>query len=301
MKNKIKLILVLVLSIVLCFAGCTANEEESSSLPLYDGIIESVSDIPEFSGEPFVVINGNQPEFTNKDMVTESYEYYSELDSLGRCGVAMACVGIDIMPTEERGSIGQVKPTGWHLVKYDCVDGKYLYNRCHLIGYQLTGEIANTKNLITGTRYLNVNGMLTFENMIADYVKETENHVIYRVTPVFLENNLLASGVKLEAKSVEDNGKGICFNVYAYNSQPNILINYKTGESCLLGEENIQSEDTSKPINTTTYVLNKSTMKFHKEECSSVKDIKPKNKAKTDKKREELINNGYSPCKNCNP
>lgn len=299
MKNKTKLILALVLSIFLCFVGCNATEEEHSSLPLYDGIIESVSDIPEFSGEPFVVINGNQPEFTSEDMVTESYEYYSELDSLGRCGVAMACVGVDIMPTEERGSIGQVKPTGWHLVKYDCVDGKYLYNRCHLIGYQLTGENANTKNLITGTRYLNTQGMLPFENMIADYVKETENHVIYRVTPVFSENNLLASGVKLEAKSVEDQGDGICFNVYVYNVQPDIVIDYSNGNSYFKAEE--KNENSSPAESEKEYVLNTNSKKFHKPDCSSVYDIKADNKAISQKNRQELINNGYSPCKNCNP
>ena len=299
MKNKLSLILALVLCIVLCFTGCTAAEVNSDKSPVADIVIESVSDIPEFVSKPYVIINNNIPEFDESDMVTESYEYYSPLDKLGRCGVAMACVGTDIMPTEERGAIGQIKPTGWHLVKYDCVDGKYLYNRCHLIGYQLTGENANRKSLITGTRYLNVEGMLPFENAIDDYVEETENHVIYRVTPIFEGDNLLASGVKLEAKSVEDNGKGICFNVYVYNSQPGIFIDYKTGESHLLAEETTQSEDSSEPTNI-TYILNKNTKKFHKDECESVKDMKPKNKANTDKSREELINSGYSPCKSCN-
>ncbi len=300
MKNKLSLVLALVLSIVLCFIGCTAAEANLSSVPLSDSVIVSVSDIPEFDGEPYVIINNNIPNFSDSDMVTESYEYYSPLDKLGRCGVVMACVGTDIMPTEERGAIGQIKPTGWHLVKYDCVDGKYLYNRCHLIGYQLTGENANRQNLITGTRYLNVEGMLPFENTINDYVEETENHVIYRVTPIFEGDNLLASGVQLEAKSVEDNGKGVCFNVYVYNSQPGVSINYKTGESGLRGEEISESDNTSEPINT-TYVLNTNTKKFHKSECTSVKDMKPQNRLKTDKSREELINNGYSPCKSCDP
>ena len=299
MKNKLSLILALVLCIVLCFAGCTFAEVNSDKSPVADIVIESVSDIPEFVSEPYVIINNNIPEFDESDMVTESYEYYSPLDKLGRCGVAMACVGTDIMPTEERGAIGQIKPTGWHLVKYDCVDGKYLYNRCHLIGYQLTGENANRQNLITGTRYLDVEGMLPFENAIDDYVEETKNHVIYRVTPIFDGDNLLASGVQLEAKSVEDNGKGICFNIYAYNSQPSISIDYKTGESSIRGAENVKSEETSNS-SITTYVLNKNTKKFHKEDCASVKDIKPKNKANTDKNREELINSGYSPCKSCN-
>ena len=194
----------------------------------------SLQDIPPFSDDiAYVTIEDNQPNFTAEDMVTTSYEQYSPLDALGRCGVAKACVGTDIMPTEERGSIGQIKPSGWYTVKYDCVDGKYLYNRCHLIGYQLTGENSNPNNLITGTRFLNVEGMLPFENQIAEYVKETKNHVIYRVTPIFQGENLLASGVQMEAKSVEDNGKGVCFNIYAYNNQPGITIDYATGKSWL--------------------------------------------------------------------
>lgn len=194
----------------------------------------SLQDIPPFSDDiAYVTIEDNQPNFTAEDMVTTSYEQYSPLDALGRCGVAKACVGTDIMPTEERGSIGQIKPSGWYTVKYDCVDGKYLYNRCHLIGYQLTGENSNPNNLITGTRFLNVEGMLHFENQIAEYVKETKNHVIYRVTPIFQGENLLASGVQMEAKSVEDNGAGVCFNVYAYNNQPGIKIDYATGKSWL--------------------------------------------------------------------
>lgn len=194
----------------------------------------ALKDVPAFDGETaYVVINENIPEFKESQLITDSYEKYAPLDALGRCGVAMACVGTDIMPTEERGNIGQVKPSGWQTVKYDIVDGKYLYNRCHLIGYQLTGENANKQNLITGTRYLNVEGMLPFEDMIADYVKETENHVIYRVTPIFEGDNLLASGVQMEAISVEDEGEGICFNVYAYNAQPGVSIDYTTGESKL--------------------------------------------------------------------
>lgn len=192
---------------------------------------ESLKDIPPFTNSAYVVLNDNIPEFTPEDMTVEGYEYYSELDAMNRCGYAMACVGKEMMPTEDRGSIGQVKPSGWQTVKYDFVDGKYLYNRCHLIGYQLTGENANERNLITGTRYLNVEGMLPFENMIADYIKETGNHVIYRVTPVFNENELVARGVQMEAWSVEDGGEGICFHVYAYNNQPGVEIDYDTGDS----------------------------------------------------------------------
>ena len=201
----------------------------------------SAADIPAYAGEPYVTINDNEPQFLETDLATSSYEYYSDLDDLDRCGVVYACIGTDLMPTEERGNIGAVKPSGWHTVKYDIVDGKYLYNRCHLIGYQLSGENANINNLITGTRYLNVEGMLPFENMVADYVKETGNHVLYRVTPVFEGNNLVASGVQIEAQSVEDQGEGILFNVYCYNVQPGVTIDYATGDSVLAENAEAQS------------------------------------------------------------
>ena len=188
------------------------------------------SALPPYSGEPYISVCGGDPDFSEDDITSVSYEYYSELDALGRCGVCIASVGQDIMPTEKRSSIGQVKPTGWHTVKYDFVDGKYLYNRCHLIGFQLTGENANKRNLITGTRYLNVEGMLPFENMVADYVKETGNHVMYRVTPIFVGDELLARGVHIEAESVEDGGDGIMFNVFCYNVQPGVVLDYATGE-----------------------------------------------------------------------
>lgn len=187
--------------------------------------------IPAYSGEPYAIVNGNIPYFIASDLTSESFEYYSDLDNLGRCGTAYASVGTDLMPTEKRGSISKVKPSGWQISKYDFVDGKYLYNRCHLIGYQLTAENANEKNLITGTRYLNVDGMLPFENLVADYVKETENHVLYRVTPVFEGDNLVASGVLMEAESVEDEGDGVEYCVYVYNVQPGVVINYATGEN----------------------------------------------------------------------
>lgn len=193
----------------------------------------TVDDIPAYDGANYVVLNKNEPLFTEDDMNLEAFERYSELDSLGRCGVAFANISKELMPNEERGSIGMVKPSGWHTVKYDIVDGKYLYNRCHLIGFQLTGENANKKNLITCTRQMNTKGMLEFENMVADYIKKTNNHVLYRVTPIFEDDNLLASGVVMEAKSVEDNGKGIKFNVFVYNIQSGISIDYKTGNSTL--------------------------------------------------------------------
>lgn len=263
-----------------------------------------IGSVPEFSGEPFYVINNNEPTFSASELSVESYEFYSELDSLGRCGVTIASIGRDIMPTEDRGSIGSVKPTGWHTVKYDTVDGKYLYNRCHLIGFQLTGENANTKNLITGTRYLNVEGMLPFENMVADYVKETGNHVALRVTPVFEGNNLLASGVQMEGYSIEDEGDGICFNIFCYNAQPGIDIDYRDGSSSM--SESSRQEESSEPeesseAEATKYVLNTNTKKFHKETCRHVDSIKDENYAESTKTRDGLIDEGYSPCGTCKP
>ena len=241
--------------------------------------------------EAYVELNGNVPEFTEAQIKTKSFEKYSRLDGLGRCGVAVACIGKDIMPTEERGAIGQVKPSGWQIAKYDIVDGKYLYNRCHLIGYQLTGENANERNLITGTRAMNVDGMLPFENMVADYVKETGNHVMYRGTPVFEGDNLLAKGVQMEALSVEDNGAGISFNVFVYNAQPGIAINYADGTSKL-------DEVSGEKLN---YILNTNTKKFHYPDCSSVSDIKDKSKEDYNGTRAGLLNRGYTPCGKCNP
>ena len=237
-QKKIYLILTVVAVLI---AGCVAlrdkliseqvETEKTTAEETTAEVVSTALEIPDFSGEAYVVLADNIPTFTQSDMITEGYEFYSELDELGRCGYAMACVGPETMPQEERGSIGQVKPTGWQTVKYDFVDGKYLYNRCHLIGYQLTGENANRQNLITGTRFLNMDGMLPFENMIADYVQETGNHVLYRVTPIFLGEELLSHGVVMEGWSVEDNGEGVCFYVYAYNAQPGVQIDYATGNS----------------------------------------------------------------------
>ncbi len=189
-------------------------------------------EVPAYTDSPYVEINGNIPFFTEEDLSTESFESYSELDFLGRCGMAFANIGQDLMPTEERGQIGSVKPSGWHTVKYpDLIADLYLYNRCHLIGYQLSGENANEKNLITGTRYMNIEGMLPFENQVGDYVRKTGNHVLYRVTPKFTDDNLVADGVLMEAYSVEDDGVGVSFCVFVYNVQPGIVIDYATGES----------------------------------------------------------------------
>ena len=259
-----------------------------------------LSQILEYAGDASVAVNGDLPFFTDDEITDQSFETYSPLDALGRCGVAFACVGQDLMPTEDRGSIGQVKPSGWHLVKYDCVDGKYLYNRCHLIGYQLTAENANERNLITGTRYLNIEGMLPFENQVADYVQQAGNHVLYRVTPVFENDNLLASGVLMEGYSVEDSGNGICFCVYAYNVQPGVQIDYATGESALIGEtatEPSEQTATTEP----DYVLNNNTRKFHRPSCSSVEDINSSNREDYTGSRETLIERRYEPCKRCHP
>lgn len=286
----------------------------------------SLREIPAYSGTPYTEVNGNQPYFTEEELTTQSFETYSELDSLGRCGMAYANVGQDLMPTEPRGEIGAVKPSGWHLVKYDNVDGKYLYNRCHLIAYMLAAENANPQNLITGTRYLNVQGMLPFETKVCDYVKNTGNHVLYRVTPIFDGDNLLADGVLMEAYSVEDAGEGISFCVFAYNVQPGIGIDYATGDNWAEGSGTYQStvasvaEETPVPQPETdtavqitpessapqesqgiTYVLNTNTMKFHYPTCSSVDDMKEKNKQIYTGSREEVINMGYVPCKRCNP
>lgn len=238
-KNKkaiSKLILSLLVAICVSSTGYyiyNSNDIGIKSKSSLATTTTNLEDIPQYDDQPYVIVNDNVPEFNQSDYTTDPFETYSELDDLGRCGVAFANICIDIMPTEERGEIGMIKPSGWHTVKYDVVDGKYLYNRCHLIGYQLAGENANPKNLITGTRYLNVEGMLPFENEVADYVKESNNHVLYRVTPIFESDNLVASGVQMEAYSVEDNGEGICFNVFCYNVQPGIVIDYATGESYL--------------------------------------------------------------------
>ena len=286
----------------------------------------SLREIPAYSGTPYTEVNGNQPYFTEEELTTQSFETYSELDSLGRCGMAYANVGQDLMPTEPRGEIGAVKPTGWHLVKYDNVDGKYLYNRCHLIAYMLAAENANPQNLITGTRYLNVQGMLPFETKVCDYVKNTGNHVLYRVTPIFDGDNLLADGVLMEAYSVEDAGEGICFCVFAYNVQPGIGIDYATGDNWAESSGTYQSTEASVAEETpapqpetdtavqitpessvsqesreTTYVLNTNTKKFHYPTCSSVDDMKEKNKQIYTGSRDEVINMGYVPCKRCNP
>ena len=269
----------------------------------------------EYTGAAVITINDNIPYFSSSDLTTESYEKYSPLDELGRCGTAQSCIGKDIMPKEKRGAIGMVKPSGWHLVKYQGIDGNYLYNRCHLIAYQLTGENANGQNLITGTRYMNTEGMLPLENKVAEYIKSTGNHVMYRVSPVFDGNDLLCRGVLMEGYSVEDEGRGVCFCCFAYNVQPGVTIDYSDGASS--GPE--FDEDTTKETKKTgrsekdestseitlredtTYVFNKSSHKFHLPGCDSVKDIRPGNLEEFSGTRDEAIEKGYKPCKRCEP
>lgn len=273
-----------------------------------------ISNIPPYSSDSCVEVNNNIPFFAGEDIAKayKSFEYYSPLDDLGRCGLAVASIGVDLMPTEQRDDIGMIKPSGWHTVRYDnLIDGKYLYNRCHLIGYQLCGENSNIENLITGTRELNIGGMLPFEDMIANYVQSTGNHVLYRVIPIFEGDNLLATGVLMEGYSVEDNGHDIRFNVFCYNSQPGISIDYSDGSSHIINNQEMQRPKYDNLIprqmaestqsNEQTYILNKNTKRFHYRWCASVDDMTDKNKTETVESRENLIMQGYLPCGNCHP
>lgn len=298
------------------------DKNEATGIAKFDPALLNNSDynsqfdyslVPAYRDFPYEVINNNQPFFTKDEMVVFPFETYSQLDRLGRCGKAYANICMELMPTEERGPIGHIKPSGWHTVKYnDLIDGNYLYNRCHLIGYLLAGENDNECNLITGTRYLNIEGMLDFENKVANYVKNTGCHVLYRVTPVFVANELVARGVLMEGYSVEDDGQGICFNVFCYNVQPGIIIDYSTGDSCRpdgttgywdysdeqtenanldIDEQEQQSEtdfyansseadlssEQQKPVEY-RFIVNKKTGKIHYPECTSVDDMKEENK-----------------------
>lgn len=271
----------------------------------------AVKSLPSYIGKPSVELNNGIPAFDESELTTSSFENYSGLDSLGRCGVAYANIGTDLMPIEERGEIGNIKPSGWHTVKYnDLIEDNYLYNRCHLIAFQLAGENDNVCNLITGTRYLNIEGMQPYENQVAEYVRGTGNHVLYRVTPIFEEDNLVATGVEMEAYSVEDLGKGVCFHVFCFNVQPYISIDYASGESWVTEEATEEAveetteaytEATSTSDNQIQYILNTNTHKFHETWCRSVSEMKEKNKQEFWGDRQELINAGYSPCKRCNP
>ena len=317
-REKISLkvsILALMLALTVILSGCSAAQGIS-----YDGAYMDESDIPAAQADeetPYMVLNGNVPEFTDEDLARDVFESYSELDSLGRCGQAFAMLGRELMPDGERQSIGQIRPSGWQTVRYDdLIPDKYLYNRCHLIGYQLSGENANEKNLITGTRYMNVEGMLPFEDQVADYIEETGNHVLYRVSPIYEGDELVARGVRMEALSVEDSGSGICFNVFVYNIQPGITIDYATGDSHRT--EDAVSEDAAgtgaggqaqdsqtgagvQSHKAQEYVLNINSMKFHLPDCPSVKAMKEENKEVFKGTRDYLISEGFEPCGNCNP
>ena len=286
--------------------------------------IEKMEALPEYSGQAAVEVDGGRPAFADKELRPEFREEFTELDRLGRCGQVTACVDREHMPEGERGSIGMVRPSGWQIAKYDFIDnGGYLFNRCHLIGWQLTGENAEVRNLITGTRYMNVEGMLPFENQVASYVRSTGNHVLYRVTPVFRGKELVARGVQIEAESVEDKGEGLAFNVYCYNVQPGVEIDYRTGDNRLadrsrlaedqltegdqpaernqLPEEEQPAESNQLAGQEMEYILNTNTHRFHYPDCSSVRDMKEKNKREYQGAREELIEQGYQPCGVCKP
>ncbi len=308
------------------------NQQETEAVgenrPVTDDGVLSYRDVPAFEGNPYVYVNDGEPTFTDEQRAAEpGHEHYGELDELGRCTAAFAVVGPETQPTEKRGSIGEVRPSGWQMAKYDFVEGKYLFNRCHLLGYQLTGENANERNLITGTRYLNVQGMLPFENAVADYVDATGNHVLMAVMPVFEGSELVARGVHMMAESVEDGGEGVAFNVFCYNVQPGVVIDYGTGESMLeedatplpdvsgaesapdtasegagareASEKGATGSDEGKGV--AEYVLNTNSRKFHLPSCSSVGQMSPKNREDVEDTRENLIANGYDPCKRCNP
>ena len=308
------------------------NQQETEAVgenrPVTDDGVLSYRDVPAFEGNPYVYVNDGEPTFTDEQRAAEpGHEHYGELDELGRCTAAFAVVGPETQPTEKRGSIGEIRPSGWQMAKYDFVEGKYLFNRCHLLGYQLTGENANPQNLITGTRYLNIQGMLPFENAVADYVDATGNHVLMAVTPIFEGDELVARGVHMMAESVEDGGEGVAFNVFCYNVQPGVVIDYGTGASMLeedatplpdvsgaesapdaasegagareASEKGATGSDEGKGV--AEYVLNTNSRKFHLPSCSSVGQMSPKNREDVEDTRENLIANGYDPCKRCNP
>ncbi len=266
-------------------------------------------EIPVFEGYPIIEQNDNYPEFTVKDLTVQAFDVYSELDSLGRTGSAMACIGKESLPHEERGLISDITPSGWKNSWYDSIEDGYVYNRCHLIGYQLTGN-DTPNNLMTGTHYLNYESMLPYENWITMYISNTGNHVLYRVTPIYYGDNLVASAVRMEGYSVEDLGSGICFHFLAYNIQPGIAIDYATGEtwpdeSVIVLSNDATEEATSEfetvEVQEITYILNTNSHKFHYPYCDSVIDMKEKNKAEFYGTREEAIAQGYEPCGRCNP
>ena len=306
-----------------------ASKDEEHETALFYDSSGFLTDVPEWEGYAFTYINGNKPDFTADEIWTVTQESLDPLDRLGRCGAANSCIGQDGMPTEPRGDSSSVEPSGWHTDRYDFVEGEMLFNRCHLIGHQLSGDDAVPRNLITGTSYMNRDGMLQFENAIALYVRETNNHVMYRVVPIFAGEELVARGVHMEAISVEDNGAGLAFNVFCYNVQPGIDIDYKTGdnklsEDTVMLEEYLsgkylimanmqgqvpdaeqyskeQGETAQQEAHTMTYVLNTNSCRFHYPDCSGVAEMADHNKQIVESTREELISRGFKPCGSCKP
>ena len=288
-KMKITKVLSALALLLALLSGCTEPAISVSQPPYID-----LNAIPVWDGQPCFVIDDNTPGFTELDLTTDAFERYSALDALGRCGSAYACVSEALLADEDRGSLASITPSGWVNRQYDFIDGKYLYNRCHLLGFQLTGNSASKRNLITGTRYLNIQGMLPFENQVADHVKGNSHHVLYRVTPLFRENDLVCRGVQMEAYCVEcGNTDPFMFHVFCYNIQPGVLIDYETGESTF-SEIGLNSEKK-------TYVLNTSSKKFHDPDCGNAANISDKNRDKVKITREELIYRGYEPCGVCKP
>lgn len=280
--------ILLAISLLFSVTGCASTDI------LYS---KSIEELQPYSGQPYTIVQENEPNFTEDEIVDESFKYFSPLDLLGRCGPAFSCVGRDLLANQERESISSIYPTGWQSVQYDCVEGKNLYNRCHLLAHSLSQENANEKNLITGTRYLNTEGMLPFEMDILDYVRESGHHVMYRVTPIFEGNNLVASGVEMEAYSVEDEGKGIKFHIYCYNVQPGVKIDYATGDSWLIDEK--EKSTSTDHESKEEYIINIRNKKFHRPNCNSINEMADHNKKEVYETYDTLIEEGYSPCKNC--
>ena len=298
-----KRITAFILIISLLCVGATTYAEASTS----DAVpVSTLSAIPLYDGTDYVVLQNNQPDFYVWQISATPYVLFSRLDALGRTGAAMACLGPETLPTQARGSMGNTYPSGWQTTQYDDLgEDRYLYNRSHVIAFMLCGDNATPENLFTGTRYLNTGSMVIFESQVADYISRTKNHVIYRCTPIYAGEDLVATGVQMEAYSVEDRG-ALCFNVFAFNIQPGIVIDYATGESVKEGTEtSATGVDRSGPQATeapkVTYVLNTNTKKFHYPSCSSVKDIKDNHRKNFYGTREEAVAAGYAPCGRCHP
>ncbi len=293
------------LSLIICLlinSGCALTEESSQNV-LNDKQLKVIysSDIPDYQGIPVIEINQNKAQFNSDEITSNSFENYSDLDSLGRVGVATSCLGLDTLPTKERETINDIYPSGWQQKSYDFIDGEKLYNRSHLIAYSLSAENDNKENLMTGTRYFNNELMKPYENKVREYIYQTGNHVMYRVTPKFRANNLIADGVQMEAYSVEDDGEGINYNVFCFNIQPGVIINYVDGSSQIDPNSDQAQSELTQVNEVKEYVLNTRSMKIHLPECESINSISENNKKTVSDSLTNLLNQGYVPCKNCNP